>query len=76
MAGEWVGGSQPAPPAPPYLPGWSPGRDRLAGAPRLGDARLDLTRPKRELECSGGIAAVGPQLLGVDPELGEGIQER
>jgi len=60
LASKRVCGSQPAPPAPPHLSGRRPFWDRLAGAPRLRDTRLDLTQAQGVLQRLRGIAAISP----------------
>jgi hypothetical protein len=52
------------------------GGDRLAAAARLADAGADLALGQRPLVRAGGVAAVGPQLGGADPALGELVEQR
>jgi hypothetical protein len=76
LTGQGVSGSQPALSSPPHLAGRRALGDRLACAARLADPRLDLTFAQGLLECGRGIAAIGPQLAGVDAATSEGIHER
>lgn len=76
MAGLRIRGSQPAPPASPDCSGRRALWDRLALAPRPRDARFDLTLAQRLLERGGGIAAIGPQLLGVNAAPDQGVDQR
>jgi len=70
-----VAGLQPSLLASPDLAGWCAGGDRLAGSARLADPRLDLTLAQSLLDCRRGVAAVSPQLVGVDAARGERIEE-
>jgi hypothetical protein len=50
--------------------------DRVAGAAWLADARLDPAFGESLLERPGGVAAVCPELVGVDTGGGELVEQR
>jgi hypothetical protein len=76
VAGVRVGGLQPPLFAAPYLAHRVAGRERLAGAPRLADPRLDLPVGQCLLVRARGVAAVGPQLGRLDADGGELVEQR
>ena len=49
--------------------------DRVTGAAWLADARLDLPLGESLFERGGGVAAVCPQLVGVDAGRGELVEQ-
>jgi hypothetical protein len=62
--------------AAPHLALWPPGGDRLAAFAGLADAGADLPLGQRPLVRAGGVAAVGPQLARLDPQVGERVEQR
>ena len=52
------------------------GRDRFASAAGLADPWFDAAFAERLFELARGVAAVGPQLVGLDLARGEGVEER
>jgi hypothetical protein len=49
--------------------------DRVAGSAGLADPGFDLALAECLLEFSSGVAAVGPELVGADPDLSERVEE-
>ena len=76
MAGLRVARLQPPLLPPPDLVGRLPRRDRLTAAARLGDPRPDPALGQRLFVRARGVAAVCPQLLGVDPDLRQPLEQR
>src|SRR5204862_6020970 len=76
MAGLGIRRLQPAPLAPPDLPGRRSGRDRLPGPTRLADPRADPARSQRLLVRGRGVAAVGPKLARPQPLSLQLVQQR
>jgi hypothetical protein len=76
MAGLRVARLQPPPLPPPDLVASLPGRDRLPALARLGDPGADPPLGQRPLVSARGVAAVGPELLGMDPGLREPLEQR
>ena len=76
VAGVGVGAAEAAASASPDLAGRGAGGDGIAAAPGLGDARLDPALAQGLFELPRGVAAVGPQLAGLDVALGECLQQR
>ena len=76
MTGLWVARLQAPLLSPPDLLSWLPGRDRLAAATRLADAGADPALAERQLVSGRGVAAVGPELLGMDAGLSEPLEQR
>ena len=74
--GLWVGGFGVASAAAPdFACGCAVG-DRVAGAAAFADARFDLAVAECLFDCLGVVAAVGPELVGVDAAFGERVEER
>ena len=61
--------------APPDLVGRLPGRDRLRGLAPLADAGADPALGEGQLVRTRGIAAVGPELVRVDPRRRQQIEQ-
>jgi hypothetical protein len=70
---ERVGGLDPAFLAAPDLADWCACGDRVAGPAGPADPGFDLAFAECLLEFSSGVAAVGPELVGADPELSERV---
>lgn len=75
VAGVRVGGAQPPASASPDLAGGGAGGDGVAFAAGLADLRLDLAFAERLFERARGVAAVGPQLVGLDTALAERVEQ-
>jgi hypothetical protein len=71
-----VGGALSLPPAAPDGAGWCAIGDRLPRPAGLADVRLDLSVAERLLQCRRGVAAVGPQLVGLDSLLTQCVDQR
>jgi len=76
VAGLRVGDFQPSLLSPPDLADRLAARDRLAGFARLADPGADLPLGERLLVRARGVAAVGPQLLRLDPCFSERVEQR
>jgi hypothetical protein len=71
----WVAGFDASFFAAPDFAAALSGRDRVTGAAWLADARLDLAFGEALLERCGGVAAVCPELVGVDAGGGELVEQ-
>lgn len=76
MAGLRVGCFQSPSSAAPDLADGEAFGERFAWAASFADLRLDRPREQRFQERLGGVAAIGPQLVGMDPALGERVDQR
>lgn len=75
VAGLWVAGFEASLFAAPDFAALLSGWDRVACSPWLADARLDLPLCESLLERFGGVAAVCPELVGVDAGGGELVEQ-
>jgi hypothetical protein len=71
-----VGGACSSSASAPDGAGRCAGRDRLAGAAGLADPWFDAAFAERLFELARGVAAVGPQFVGLDLARGERVEER
>lgn len=62
--------------AAPDLTGWCARRDRFAGAAWFADLWFDLAFEQGSVDRFGGVAAVGPELVGLDAACEQFIDER
>ena len=76
LTGERVWGFRLALAAAPDLAPRRAGWEWVAGAAAFADPGFDLAGAQGVFELCGVVAAVGPELAGLDPATGECVQER
>ena len=76
VTGLWVGGAKASFFSAPDFACGSAGGDRLVFAAWLADPWLDAAGEEGVFEFVRGVAAVGPELAGLDPALGEEVEQR
>ncbi len=76
LTGERVWGFRLALAAAPDLAPGRAGWEWVAGAAAFADPGFDLAGAQGVFELFGVVAAVGPELAGLDPATGECVQER
>jgi len=76
LTGERVWGFRLALAAAPDLAPRRAGWEWVAGAAAFADPGFDLAGAQGVFELFGVVAAVGPELAGLDPATGECVQER